>query len=356
MAKGTLTLADLQATQNAQTVARVGIDRTFEAITNTLAAHNRIMQEIYQDFVEVTTDESDRYGGVDTVKFEIGDELTVPHPWKVTAGATVGLPLNAFLSGYQWSEMWMKKHTVRELVAQMNAILDADALQLIRDMKRAFFYSSNYTHTDYLNRGIDLFVKRLVNADNQPLPPGPNGEQFPANTHTHYLPRLGGAATVADYDAAVNTVREHYATGEILTVITSADEPAVRALPGFVPYLDPRLTPANTTVNASGVKLNPINFNNRAVGIMSSNGSEVWVKPWGITSYPAFWNPRAPKPIRWRYDTDYGQDLVLIYEVGDRQPLNAKGWRRVYGFGAYNRINGSVLFTGGTVYADPVIN
>jgi hypothetical protein len=355
MSYGTLTLADLQATKNASTIAQVGEDTTWEAISHTLAAHNRLMEEWRSTFVETRTVESDRYGGVDAMTMEDMDEEAVPRPQKVTAGSTVGYPLNAAGRGLQWSEMWFRKHTIAELAAQVDAMMDADVQRLVRDMRRALYYSSNYTHTDHLARNIDLAVKRLVNGDGAPIPPGPNGESFDASTHTHYLARAGGAVAITDVDALVTTVREHYATGDIQVWINQADEATFRAFAGFVAYLDPRLVGSVNATQATSRTLDAANLYDRAIGILSSNGAEVWVKPLAITNYPLCWNTAAPRPLVYRYDPDYGDGLQLVYD-NPSYPLRAKAYRRIFGVGVKNRINGAVLYTGNTTYADPSIN
>lgn len=353
MAQGTLTLADLQATLNASTVTQVGEDITWQGVSNTLAAHNKIVSELYNDFVERGTDETRRYGGADTMTMEDADELTVPHPQKVTAGSTVGFPLNSAMAGLQWSEMWFRKHTIAELAAQVNAMMDADVNRVIRDIKRAIYYTANYTHTDHLARGVDLAVKRLVNADSAPLPPGPNGEAFTASSHTHYAARVGGSWASTDLDLQINNVKEHYASGEIQVVINQSDEAAVRAFTGFVAYLDPRLISAdNVTRVGPGRTLDPVNFYNRAIGIY--NGAEVIVKSWAIASYPLVWNASAAPPLVYRYDPDYGDGLQLVYD-NPAYPLRARAYRRIFGVGVWNRINGAITYTGNTSYTNPTI-
>lgn len=356
MAQGTLTLADLQATLNASTIAHVGLDLTWEAIGNTLEIHNEQMREIYDDFAEPTTDESERYGGVDTMTMEDADELAMPRPQKVTGGSIVGYPLNAAVAGLQWSDMWFKKHTVMELAAQMNAMMDADKNRIIRDMKRALFYSTNYTHTDHLARNIDLAVKRLVNADSAPLPPGPNAEAFNASTHTHYLARASSSWVSTDFDAQINTVKEHYATGEIQALINQSEEQTVRGFTGFVAYQDRRVVPPTTAAFADGTYLDPVNFYNRPIGVY--NGAEVIVKPWIPPGYPFVYNATAPKPLKYRFDPDYGDGLQIIYDSTTRATniLNARGYRRIFGVGVWNRINGAVQYTGNTTYANPTLN
>lgn len=352
MAFGTLTLADLQETQNASTIATVGEDRTFEAIQNTLAEHNAIMREMYGELIVRTTEESERYGGNDTMVMEDMDEQAVPRAQKVTAGSVVGYPLNGKGIGLQWTEAYFRKHTVAELAAQVDAMMDADVRTITLEIKKSFLYTANYTHTDHWARNIDLGVKRLLNADSAPIPPGPFGTTFTASTHTHYL--ATASLVAANLDSLVSTVREHGTTGEIQVWIAQADEAAVRAITGFVAYPDPRLVFADNTVRTQGRTLNVANQYNRAIGILSSNGAEVWVKPYGVPSYPIAINTMAEKPLVWRWDPDYGDGLQLVYD-NPSYPLRARAYRRIFGIGVKNRHTMAVLYTGSGTYANPTL-
>ncbi len=352
MAFGTLTIADLQATQLNTTVAKVGLDTTFEAVTNTLAAHNRIMEEMMADLVDRTTDRLRRYGGPATVVMEDGDELTVPRPQKITAGSNVGFPLNNAIVGLQWTEMYFRKKTIAEFAGDVEAMMDADRYRVIMDIKKAIFLSSNVTINDAFTDKIDIDVKRLVNADSAPIPAGPNGEVFTASSHTHYLARAGGSLASTDLDALIDTVREHYSTGEIRVYINQAQESAVTGFTGFTKYVDARIVANVSADHARGGLLDPVNMYNRALGIY--RGAEVWTKPWVPANYLFCWNRTAPKPLCYRYDSDYGDGLQLVYD-NPSYPLLSRAYRRIFGLGVWNRINGAVLYGGNTSYADPTI-
>lgn len=353
MAFGTLTIADLQATQLNTTVAKVGLDTTFQAVSNTLDAHNRIMEELTADLVDKTTDRLRRYGGPDTMTMEDGDEFTVPHAQKIAAGSNVGFPLRMALGGLQWTELFFRKKTIGEFAGQINAMMDADRNRVIRDIKRAIFYATNVTSNDFLIDKIDLAVKRLVNADSAPIPVGPNGETFTVSSHTHYLARAGGSLASTDLDALIDTVREHYSTGEILVYINQAQEAAVTAFTGFVKYVDARIAASISSDQSRGGVLDPIQIYNRAIGLY--RGAEVWTKPWVPANYLFCWNRTAPKPLCYRYDPDIGDGLQLVYD-NPTYPLMARAYRRVFGVGVWNRINGAVLYGGNTSYADPTIS
>ena len=351
MAFGTLTLADLQATALNTTVATVGLDVTFEAVSNTLAAHNRILDEIVGSVVEKTTDRLRRYGGPDTMTMEDGDEFTIPRGQKITAGSNVGFPLRMAIAGLQWTDLYFKKATIQEFSSQVDAMMDADRSRVIRDIKRGLFYATNVTSNDMLLDKIDLSVKRLVNADSAPIPSGPNGETFTASSHTHYLARVSTFAST-DLDNLINTVKEHYSQGEIKVYINQAEEATITGFTGFTKYLDARITSSMNVDHARVGMLDPIQIYNRAIGIYG--GAEFWVKPWIPASYQFAWNTTAPKPLCYRYDPDYGDGLQLVYD-NPSYPLLARAYRRIFGVGAWNRINGAVLYTGGTSYTDPTL-
>ena len=93
----------------------------------------------------------------------------------------------------------------------------------------------------------DKVNKRLVNADSQPIPNGPNGEVFDAATHTHYDWLNSTAPTEAALLAAINDVVEHGHGGQVRLNINQAAETAVRGMASFVASFAGSLNPASTT-------------------------------------------------------------------------------------------------------------
>lgn len=355
MAYGTLTLADLLATQRNTTVAKLGVDEAFRAIGNTLRIHNNQLDEMMGDFVEKTTDRLRAYGTYSSMSMQDADEFTVPAPQKITAGANIGFPLNMSVIAFQWTDLWFKKHTVEELAAHVNAAMDADVRRVQRDLIRSIFYATNVDFVDANVDGITLPVKRLVNADSATIPPGPQGESFTASTHTHYIAAASTFAST-DMDSLVNTVREHFpGGGDIRVYINRAQEATVAGFSGYLTkYVDVRILPASTSDRAIGKSLDPTSITSRAIGI-DHNGAEVWVKPWIPSGYVFAWNAAAPSPVVYRYDPDYGDGLQPMF---DRQqdPYSVRGFRRIFGLGVWNRPNGACLYTANTTWADPTVS
>lgn len=342
MAYGTHAALDTLATLNNTTVAAYGEDRVFAEIQAALDAHNRITNEMMGDFVERSTDRLRRYGGTDSMAMDELDEFGRADAQKITAGATVGFPLRKYGLSLQWTRTYMMNATPAEMAVQTVAAIDADVKAIQREVKRALFYPTNVTFLDRLVDNISLAVKRLVNADSQPIPLGPNGESFTASSHTHYLFTAGATLAAADLTALVLAVAEHYAFGQVVVNINAAQEAAVRALTGFQAITPVFVTPA-TSAAAVVEPYDTRSLGDRKIGYFGPNYAEVWVKPWLPAGYLHAWNNAAPAPLVMRTRNAGSGNLELVYE-DEAHPLRAKGWEREMGVGVWTRINGAVLF------------
>lgn len=352
MAFGTLnTLDTLAASQ--QSIAQYGEDRAFEAIDTALTAHNEIMRSMLSDFVEFTTDRQRRYGGADNMTMDEVDEFGRGDAQKISAGVTVGFPLRLFDVTVQWTRKYFQNHTAAELAAQFNAALTAHRRRVQREIKRAIFTATNNaSYVDRLVDNVTLSLKALVNADSAAIPVGPNGETFNGASHTHYLARAGGSLVASDVTALLETVREHFATGEQKLYINRAQESAIRGFTSnFTAYLDARII-GQTDENQARGTLSPQNLYNRPIGIF--DGAEVWVKPWVPASYLFTWIMGAPQPVVIRERAAGTSNLVLAAE-DEAYPLRARTLEAEFGSGIWTRTNGAVLYTGDTTYASPTI-
>src|SRR5579875_2972472 len=134
---GTLTTLDTLATLRAQSgvIAEIGEDFAFESIEMALQTHNQLLAEAMTDFVEPTTDRLRRYGGPDQMQMEELDEFGTAGAQKISAGATMGFPLKMFGGGLQWSRLYFQNATGPELAAQVDAMMDADVKNVLRQLK-----------------------------------------------------------------------------------------------------------------------------------------------------------------------------------------------------------------------------
>jgi hypothetical protein len=349
---GTYTLADLLAAQ--VPVVQFGEDNAFQAISDALAVHNRITNEIISDLADVTTDQLRRYGGPSSMVMLPADQFSRVDAQKLTAGSNIGFPLAPYQVSLQWSRFALERLQTNELAVQFTAAQDADIKNIQLLLKTAIFTSTNSTFVDNLVNGLLLPVKAFLNADSAPIPLGPNGELFTASTHTHYLGvATGGAPTQAEVYALIETVIEHYATGQPILNINRAQETLVRAFAGFQPYFDTRASAA-LTITRGTAGLNPIALYNRAIGLL--DGAEVWVKPWIPASYMFAYMSGAPKPLVMREEPNAPSGLRMMAD-NEQFPLRANTMQRVTGAGVWNRPNGAVLdcTTGSGTYTIPAV-
>lgn len=343
-AYGTLAALDTLASLSNTTVADFGEDRAFAEIDAALAAHNRIENELLSEFVEKTTDRLRRYGSSDAMNMDELDEFGRADAQKISAGATVGIPLRLYGLSVQWTRKYLQNATGEELAKQTVAAMDADSKVIQREIKRAIFNPTNATVLDRLVDNVSLPIKRLLNADSSSIPLGPNGESFDGATHTHYLFTAGVALAAADMNALIETVIEHHPSGQAQVYIHRAQETAVRGLAGFTAYLDARVINQTAGVVA-GQSLNSFNVNDRAIGIYSAAGvsAEVWVRPWMISGYLFAWVKGAPVPLAMRTRTATSGNFELVAD-DELHPLRARSWEREAGFSAWTRSNGSLLY------------
>ncbi len=314
MPYGTLQITDTLASQRTL-IANYGEDNAFQAIAAYLAAWNRIAEEMIMELCEPTTDRLRRYGGVASVTMIRGDEFSRPEAQKVVAGVNVGIPLELYQTGLQWTRKYFQTHMLSELEAQVNAVRTADEVRIVTEIQRGLFTpTNNLTYVDYLvdaSQQITLPIRALLNGDGTAIPADPWGNTF-LTSHTHYVGTVSLVA--ADLTALVTLVQEHYNQGGIRVYINQGNEAAVRALTGFQPIYDGRLTLANTITYATG-ELDIMNVYNRQIGIFGA--AEIWVKPWVPTGYIFAFNPNQRKPLAVRNRMGMPSGLQLVSDDED---------------------------------------
>lgn len=351
MSFGTLMTLDTLASLNNTLVPDIGEDRVFQAIQDALTVHNELLSEKISTLVDTTTNRLMRYGGVDNMTMDEIDEGGRPDAQKITAGATVGFPLRLYGISVQWTRKYLQNAVGSEMATQFIAARDANVKLMDREIKRALFGSTNFTFVDKLVDGVSLSVKRLLNADSSAIPLDPSGNSFNGATHTHYL----GTASlvVADIVALIETVVEHFGSGSAVVYINRAQETAVRAMTGFVPYTDARIIPADTSVR-SAQALDSNLLYNRAIGILSSGGdtAEIWVKPWIPANYMFAYVQGQPKPLV-RRERRPGSSALVVAAEDESYPLRAQTLDSEFGIGVLERRNGAVLLTNNATYSAP---
>jgi hypothetical protein len=349
MTTGTNDLSTLLAARN-QSAAAFGIQNIIPILQRELAAHNALVTGLLSDLADFTTDRQRKYG-----TSQMGDMYEVDEygraPTQLTKpGDTAGFPLKLFQYAIGWTDKWFQTKTPADVAITVQAAERAHLRMYSREIKRAFMLSADYTWNDFLVDGINLSVKRLVNADGGAIPEGPNGEYFDPTTHTHYT---GQTSLVAQYitDLTVNVI-EHGQGNRVYVAINKGNETAVRALSGFTAYIDPRMT-INANSNQPDTRLDITKVDNRAIGIFG--GAEVWVKPWMPLNYFFCWDTASPPPLVVRQRTATSMQGLRIAATNDAFPLHAQFFEAEFGIAVWNRTNGAMLYSNAASYTDPVI-
>lgn len=320
-----------------------------------LDAHNALIVDMLGDLAEFTTDKTRPYGdvGSEGELIEVDEYGRGPTQRPPATPGTVGFPLKKFQFPIGWTEMYLELATPAEIAITQQKAQKAHIRALNRDIRRALYYSANYTFNDFLVDKQNIAVKRLINADSSAIPTGPNAEAFDGSTHTHY----NGSATLtaAAVQANIDDVVEHGFGGRIVTVISRTDETAFRALTGFIPLQYPYLGSFATTTGVAAGSLDVTRMDNRQIGYFGA--SEVWVKPWGIANYVLTYDTASTqKPLAIRQRDATSRQGLRIAATLRAFPLVAQYQEAEYGIGVWNRLSAAILYFANATYADPVIS
>lgn len=357
---GTHTIADLVANTFAGEAASDPQNMTAleDAIRRDLEAHNQRLQELLAAFSARSSERQTVYGTNAEMEFHSADEYSRGPTQKIAVGSRVEFPLDKFQLAVGFTADYLRRASVQDVAIRTVAVRRADVNLVQRKLREAFFGATNYTWNDRLVDGTDLAVKRLVNADSAPIPNGPNGEVFDGTSHTHYLASDWSAATAdakaSDIADLIGTVTEHGHSEGLTVFINTAQESDVRGATDFVALLYPNTVsaPGGTEDRGQGV-IDITNANNRLIGYF--RGVPVRVKPWVPANY-LLANATADgrKPLRQRVSA-VAAEAAGLFIAGTiiNHPLQAEYAEHFFGFGAWNRTNGAVLYTGGGTYAEP---
>ena len=342
MPSGTMTIADLQANRF-QSAVEFGLTTIQDVLQADLDAYNRVQMELDADLVATTTDRQRIYGASSDGEMYEADEFDRGVAVKTAGGTTVGFPLRKFTKAIGWTRDFMLMSTPADLAEAMLNVQAMEYRARRREIQRAIFGGTNSTFRDrFVAPQIDLSVKALVNADSASIPNGPNGETFTASTHTHYDFLDGASPTAAALTSLIEDVVEHGHGGQIRININRAAETAVRALTGFSPYTDPRLT-LGTQANQPGARLDLSRLDNRAIGLFGA--AEVWVRSWVPAGYVFAYDAAGDaKPLVRRDHPVAALNGLRIAARLEDYPLYADQMESYFGYGVWTRTNGAVLF------------
>lgn len=349
---GTLSIGDLLDTKWAETTpSEFGYDEFYAITEREFAAHNALLRDAFGFIAEPTTERMGVVGENTDAEMQRTDEFSRVPTQKVEGGQPLHYPLFMFAFATGWTQRYFDMVSVQELARQVSKGKFGHVRMLRRELALAIYVSTNFSVRDTLVDRAVLDVKRLANADGFPIENGPFGETFDPGTHTHYL--ASASLTDAAAESLVSTVVEHGHDESVMIVINKADEAAWKSLTGFKEYVDTRLLNSEAARDPRK-QVNTLPTNNRAIGLF--NGAEVWIKPWAVANYHLAFDARGPKPLKFRQNRIPKLQGLRLASTNGVHPLFAQQIEAEFGFGAHNRTNGAVLYTGGGAYVNPSIN
>lgn len=359
---GTLHLLDTLAYLDKDNVMEYGEDRLYAHLSDLLAVHNTMTQQMISLFVEYTTDRVRRFGAG-----AVSGEMLEVDEWGLTdvqktsvAGYDIGFPLRNYMYSLGWTRKYFELKAVSDIAKEFIAAQEADIRNIKRELLKALFNPTNYTFVDRLVDSISLPVKRLINADSTAIPINEFGTTFNGASHTHYLARAGGSVAASDITAAIDTVVEHgISGGQVLVLINKAQEAAVAAMTPFTglqaPMVD--LGPGSTVeLVARMSRDNPYRLDDRPIGVWDGY-VVVHTKPWVPANYIVVMLVGSPagKVLTFRTRPVNGYGLFRMTAEHEHYPLRAQHLEREFGIGVWQRFGAAVLYTGNTTYAAPTI-
>ncbi|HEX2864266.1 MAG TPA: hypothetical protein VHN99_06835 [Deinococcales bacterium] len=346
---GTYTLNDLLAVT--ERVVNFGEDSLAQVIQADLAAHNLVTLGMLAELATPTTLSAEAAGAqVDGDMVEL-DEFGLSPTQKTTLPAGVAYPLGKFGHAVGWTKDYMLRAKVADIVAATGRATRGHRVALQRAITKALFTPTNYSVRDKFRDGAVLNVKRLYNADGDPISSGPNGEFFDGTVHTHY--QANATLTTTALDTLIGSVLEHGYGNDLRVYINRAQDATVRALTGFAPVLDARIIAPTTGTYAQG-DLNVAAADNRQIGVYG--GAAIWTKPWVPAGYVFCYAAGDPiKPLKFRQDDAPELQGLRMVAQESVHPLVVDNFEAYYGFGAFGRGNGAVLYVGGASYVVPTI-
>lgn len=353
---GINSLEDLRKQQQAGSAAEIGYERINEILQAELDYLNRQVSDALAGLSSDTTDKMRVYGtNGSLLPLEVDEFGRAPTKKEYRRGQ-VAFPLRLYKTAVGWTTKFLESASAAEIAERYIMVRTGHTWGIQRNLARALFLNTNETDYDVLDEGreVELIIRRLVNADGQPIPNSPAGVVFDPNTHTHYIARVGSLAAT-DIDAVIATVTEHGHTRGLKLYINSADAAAIRALTaGFIALSDSGIV-YNAT-DATRISADFSDLEDQLIGFWRHTGIEIWVKPWVPANYVlAFASDTAESVLARRVPLLETQRGLRLMPAIPSYPLVADNFESMYGFGAWNRTAAAVLYIGATTWANPVL-
>lgn len=347
---GASTIQDLIAVETISSI-EYGINTIEEVLRNDLAAWNAVVGDALSMLAVDTTERLERHGASAEGDMLRADEFSAGLTLRQQGGSDVAYPLYKFLRNVGWTLDSLKVATPADLARAQLGVQKAHQRAIYTELRRAFYKPTNFSVADDLIDGQTLNVKRLYNADSDPIPDGPYGETFDGATHDHY--NANATLTEAALDAAITDVLEHRQGASVQIVTVTSNIANFEALTNYESLRGVQIVPAEDS-DRPIQRFDATQNDNKVVGIYKGSWP-VWVKPWGLANYALILDANGERPLKRRQRQQAALRGLRMKSTSQLEPLIVDFFEAEFGFGVWDRSAAAVLqFNNGT-YQDPAI-
>lgn len=333
-----------------QRVTAIGVSVIEDAITETLAEHNRQLDAMMALFADPTTDFKRRYRVPNASRLQPVDEVGRARPRRRAGYYDIAFPLQR--GGDAWGNTYEAsiKQTVAEAQTRLSELLTADARWMRDHILAAFFTNVSWTYNDEDDDAGTLTIKGLANGDTDTYLIQEGADA--GATDTHYFTQ---ANAIDDSNDPFPTIHDELVEhpengGEVVAFIPTNLKAAIKGLTGFYPVADDNLRYGAAATQLVG------NLGQSLPGtIFGYHDDGVWLAEWKamVSSYIIAVTTDGDRPLAMRQDT--APELQGFHRVADRNdyPYYEAQFLRKAGFGAQNRVGALVYRIASASYAIP---
>lgn len=324
-------------------VNTVGQKVVYDAVNELTERWNTEVREMMDVFLEEEIDHfKERYylpaGGYMERRGVLGTAGAV----QTSGSYDVAYPLEDFGAQIAGDDISMAYMSLQDLNRHLQSIFTRDANTLRFEMLKALLNDTQDTFTDPIHGDLD--IEPLANGDAVVYPPviGSSSEA----TDDHYLE--AGYTAITDSDNPLVTLKdeieEHFGVpqggGNMIVFVANAERAGIEGLADYDQILDPKISPGADTDIVQGLPAG-------LPGTLIGRSNTVWVVEWRHlpATYMIGIDPDQSSPLKLRVDpsdTGLAKGLVLI-ATNDKYPLEQSHWRRRFGLGVGNRLNGAIM-------------
>jgi hypothetical protein len=334
-------------------------ENVYAALQEFLAAESRLVSDLAGLLADEGTNLAENFGTVTGGQLQRAGEFSRPEATRRGGKWGVAFPIYAWEDRKIYTPEFLARANLQDINADAVSAAVKDVNTVLQHLFGALTGKDNYTFDDSEWPGENagpLTIRRLANNDASDGSLYHNGAEVAVGTAQHYKFSGSGTWGVGAIQTMIATLTAVGNGTDIVVIISENDADDVKALSGFVPVVDPKVSLLPTTQT-------PLVASPRAIGRFSGTGlgmgCEIQVWPHWPDAYAFGFDRSKDRPLRIRQPKAAGErGFQLVADEtrgGERpgRPLVNKYWRRIMGAAVRNRMNGVMMKIHASAYSDP---